>query len=87
MLVFFWAGSCGETAELLSAHVEQDVPLTKRGRVRRHLARCAACRAVLRSLRRVLEELRSLRPERAAAAGSVEHAVLLRIGRDELRAR
>ena len=82
----FWTGSCHETAELMSAHIEQDVPLTQRGRVRRHLARCAACQAVLRSLERVVAELRTLRRDDDGSFPSVADAVLARVRREELGA-
>ncbi|MBA3329694.1 MAG: zf-HC2 domain-containing protein [Actinobacteria bacterium] len=85
-LAHFWTGSCHETAELLSARLENDVPLPLRGRVRRHLARCAACRAVLRSLERVVAELRTLRRDDEATFPSVADAVVARIRRDELGA-
>lgn len=82
----FWTGSCHETAELMSAHIEQDVPLTQRGRVRRHLARCAACQAVLRSLERVVAELRTLRRDDDASFPSVADGVLARVRSEELGA-
>jgi len=82
----FWSGSCHETAELMSAHIEHDVPLTRRVRVRRHLARCAACQTVLRSLGRVVDELRSLRRDEGSPISSVADAVLVRIRHDELGA-
>ena len=85
VLAHFWTGSCHETSELLSAHLEQDVPLTQRGRVRRHLARCAACQAVLRSLGRVVAELRALRLNDASFP-SVADAVVARVRREELGA-
>jgi len=86
MLERFWMGSCHETAELLSAHIEQDVPLTQRGRVRRHLDRCSACQAVLRSLRRVVAELRALRHDDDVSFPSVGDAVLTRVRQDDLGA-
>ncbi len=85
VLAHFWTGSCHETSELLSAHLEQDVPLTQRGRVRRHLARCAACQAVLRSLGRVVAELRALRLNDASFP-SVADAVVARVRHEELGA-
>ncbi len=84
MLERFWIGSCHETAELLSAHIEQDMPLTRRGRVRRHLDRCSACQAVLRSLRRVVAELRVLRHDDDVSFPSVADAVLARVRHEEL---
>ncbi|HXH89719.1 MAG TPA: zf-HC2 domain-containing protein [Gaiellaceae bacterium] len=83
-LEHFWMGSCHETAELLSAHIEQDVPLTQRGRVRRHLDRCSGCQTVLRSLRRVVAELRALRHDDDVSFPSVADAVLARVRHEEL---
>jgi len=85
VLAHFWMGSCHETSELLSAHLEHDVPLTQRGRVRRHLARCVACQAVLRSLGRVVAELRALRLNDPSFP-SVADAVVARVRREALGA-
>ncbi|MEJ7568198.1 MAG: zf-HC2 domain-containing protein [Gaiellaceae bacterium] len=81
-----WFGSCHETAELMSRHLEDDLAGLRRSRVRRHLDGCAACQALLRSLSRVVHELRSLRHE-GFPLPSVAHAVMLRIRHDELGAR
>ena len=86
VLAHFWMGSCHETSELLSAHLEHDVPLTQRGRVRRHLARCVACQAVLRSLGRVVAELHALRRDDDASFPSVADAVVARVRREALGA-
>jgi len=80
-------GSCHETAELMSRHLEDDLAGLRGGRVRRHLARCAPCQAVLHSLARVVEELRSLRLDVDSPTPSVADAVVLRIRHDELGAR
>lgn len=85
-LEHFWTGSCHATAELLSAQLDDDVPLMQRGRLRRHLARCAACQAVLRSLERLVAELRTLRQADDGRFPSVADAVVARIRRDELGA-
>jgi len=85
VLAHFWMGSCHETSELLSAHLEHDVPLTQRGRVRRHLARCVACQAVLRSLGRVVAELHALRLNDPSFP-SVADAVVARVRREALGA-
>jgi len=82
-----WQGSCHETAELMSRHLEDDLAGLRGGRVRRHLARCAACQAVLRSLARVVDELRSFRGDGVSPTPSVADAVVLRIRHDEPEAR
>ena len=41
----------------LSAYVEQDLEASQRRRVERHLVECPECDRVLRSLRRLLDEL------------------------------
>lgn len=75
-------GSCEETREQLSAHVEGDLTGLRRLRVRLHLAGCDACSAVARSLRATIERLHELEdrfvPE---PAPSVAPAVLERIQR------
>ncbi len=67
-------GSCAETRELLSAHVEGELTGLRRLRVRLHLAGCDACSAVVRSLRATIERLRDLdehfAPEPAPSAAS-----------------
>lgn len=77
-------GSCEETGELLSAHLEDEVPPARRGRVRRHLALCSGCRAVYRSLERVVNELQTLRQGEPVRFPSVADAVVARLRRDEL---
>lgn len=76
-----WLGSCHEAAELMSRHLEDDLVGLRRRRVRRHLDRCAGCQAVLRSLARVVHELRSLRLDLITADPAVVDAVVLRIRR------
>lgn len=79
-LMDMMVGSCAETRELLSAHVEGELTGLRRLRVRLHLAGCDACSAVARSLRTTIERLHELEesfvPEPAA---SVAPAVLERI--------
>ena len=87
MLERIWYGSCHEVAELMSEHLEDDLAGLRRSRVRRHLDRCAACQAVLRSLTRVVHELRSMRHDEVSPIPSVADAVLVRIRHDELEAR
>jgi anti-sigma factor RsiW len=53
-------GSCEETRELLSAHVEGELRGLRRLRVRLHLAGCDLCSAAARSLRNTIERLHEL---------------------------
>lgn len=53
-------GSCDETREQLSAHLEGELRGLRRVRVRLHLAGCAACSTVARTLRRTIERLHGL---------------------------
>jgi anti-sigma factor RsiW len=75
-------GSCEQTRELLSAHVEDELKGLRRLRVRLHLAGCDACSAAVRSLRKTIERLHELddtfTPE---PSPSVAPAVLERIQR------
>jgi anti-sigma factor RsiW len=79
-----WIASHRETRERLSDYVEGELNARTRARIRRHLARCDGCRALLESLTRTLDQLRSLgsveqvAPEPATVDGVVE-----RIRRDE----
>jgi anti-sigma factor RsiW len=81
-LMDMMVGSCEETRELLSAHVEGDLRGLRRLRVRLHLAGCDACSAVARSLRKTIDHLHAL-PESftPGSAPSVAPAVLDRIRR------
>jgi predicted anti-sigma-YlaC factor YlaD len=76
-----WVATCGETRDLLSAHLEGVLGGREAKRVLRHLARCPHCRGALRSLARTVDGLRSL--ERADAYApdrtSVVDAVVARI--------
>lgn len=81
-LMDFMVGSCEETRELLSAHLEGDLRGLRRLRVRLHLAGCDACPAVARSLRKTIERLHDLEDTfRPGPAPSVAPAVLERIQR------
>ena len=71
-------GSCEETREHLSAHLEGELRGWRRIRVLRHLTRCDRCREVLASLTRAVEQLRGLGPAWTAAP-SVADAVAARI--------
>ncbi len=53
-------GSCAETREQLSERMEGELPGLRRLRVAAHLAGCEACRALLRSLTRTVEQVRTL---------------------------
>jgi len=81
-LMDIMVGSCAETREQLSAHVDGELTGMRRLRVRLHLAGCDACSAVVRSLRKTVERLHELddsfEPE---PAPSVAPAVLERIQR------
>jgi anti-sigma factor RsiW len=81
-LMDMMAGSCEETRDLLSAHVEDELTGLRRLRVRLHLAGCDACSAVAGSLRRTVEHLHELQDAFAPdPAPSVAPAVLERIQR------
>lgn len=75
-------GSCEETSECLSLHLEGELRGWRRLRVARHLARCERCQAVLESLGRAVRHLRSLARTELAASPSVADAVLVRIRED-----
>jgi anti-sigma factor RsiW len=81
-LMDMMVGSCEQTREQLSAHLEGELTGWRRLRVRLHLAGCDACSAVARSLRKTVERLHeleeSLVPE---STSSVAPAVLERIRR------
>jgi anti-sigma factor RsiW len=53
-------GSCAETRELLSAHVDDELRGLRRLRVQLHLAGCDACSAAARSLRKTIGHLHEL---------------------------
>ena len=55
-----WIATCRETRNHLSDYLDGDLDARTRTRVMRHLARCERCRAMLESLIRTLEQLRSL---------------------------
>lgn len=66
-------GSCEQTREQLSAHVDGELTGLRRLRVRLHLAGCSACSAVAESLRRTIERLQGL--EQAFAPGPAPSVV------------
>jgi predicted anti-sigma-YlaC factor YlaD len=55
-----FAASCRETADNLSRYLEHDLAFLRRRRVARHLGQCIHCRALLHSLARTVEQLRTL---------------------------
>jgi anti-sigma factor RsiW len=74
-----WNGTCHETGEHLSEHLDGELRGLTRLRVARHLARCKLCQAVLRSLVRTIEELRSIGSVEPAPAPSIVPIVAERI--------
>ena len=75
-------GSCEETREQLTAHVDGELGGLRRLRVRLHLAGCDACSAGARSLRQTIERLHELEDSFAPGpAPSVAPAVVKRIRR------
>lgn len=75
-------GSCAQTREHLSAHLEGELTGLRGVRVRLHLAGCGACSAVARSLRKTVGRLHELDAAFAPPpAPSVAPAVLERIQR------
>jgi predicted anti-sigma-YlaC factor YlaD len=78
-------GSCGDTREQLSEHLEGS--LTSRGerRVTRHLRLCRRCRAIYESLTRTVESVRNLgRQEETEPIPSLADNVIERIRRPDL---
>ncbi len=81
-LMDMMVGSCAETREQLSAHLEGELTGLRGLRVRLHLAGCDACSAVARSLRKTVEHLQDLQDSFSPEpAPSVAPAVLERIRR------
>lgn len=79
-LMDMMVGSCTETREQLSAHLDGELTGLRRLRVRLHLAGCSVCSAAARSLRTTIERLHQL--DQAFVPGpapSVVPAVLERI--------
>ena len=78
-----WVASCHETADSLSEYVDGELRGPRFARVRRHLARCERCQALLDSLTRTVDELRALGAEKPSAeATSTVAGVLTLIERD-----
>lgn len=78
-----WIATCRETRDRLSDYVDGDLAASTRTRIMRHLARCEHCQAVLESLTRTLEQVRSLASiEQGAAEPATVRAVIERIQRE-----
>ncbi len=75
-------GSCEETAELMSEHLEDTLRGLPRWRVLRHLARCVHCPEVLRSLRATIDVLQRIGRHQAAADPSIADAIVERLRRE-----
>jgi anti-sigma factor RsiW len=87
MVMYPWVATHAETQERLSAHLEGELEGREAKRVQRHLARCRMCQAVLRSLTRAVEGLRSLGAgEPVSTDPSVADAVVSRIRHGDTRA-
>jgi anti-sigma factor RsiW len=79
-----WMATCRETRERLSDYLDGDLGARTRRRVSRHLARCKHCQALLESLTRTLEQLRSLGSiDQGSPEPAVVRAVIERIEREE----
>ncbi len=79
-----WIATCRETGDHLSDYLDGDLGARTRLRIMRHLARCEHCRALLESLTRTLEQLRSLGTiEQTSPAPATVRAIVDRIERDE----
>lgn len=80
-----WVATCRETRGHLSDYLDGDLGARTGVRIMRHLARCEHCRALLESLTRALEQLRSLGTiEQASPAPATVRAIVERIERNEL---
>lgn len=79
-------GSCDETRELLSAHIDGELTGLRWVRVRLHLAGCDACTAAARSLRKTIERLHELgdtfAPDPAPSAAPAVLERVQRLGRE-----
>lgn len=78
-----WIASCHETRDRMSDYLDGELAARNLVRVQRHLSRCEHCRALLESLSRMVEQLRSLgSTEQTAPAPATLRAVVARIRRD-----
>jgi anti-sigma factor RsiW len=79
-----WVATCRETRARLSDYLDDELGARTRTRITRHLARCKHCRALLESLTRTLEQLRSLgSSEQVDPAPATVRAVVERIELEE----
>jgi anti-sigma factor RsiW len=79
-----WMASCRETRDRLSDYLEGDLGARTRRRIGRHLARCKHCQALLQSLTRTLEQLRSLGSiDQGSPEPATVRAVIERIEREQ----
>lgn len=79
-----WMASCRETRDRLSDYLDDALDARTRTRIMRHLSRCERCQALLESLSRTLEQLRSLgSSEQLEPAPATVKAIVERIERDE----
>lgn len=72
------------TAKHLSKYIDRELDEPQRHRVEEHAGLCPHCRRMLRTLRRTVSELRSLRdrPPAPAPARGVSEGVLARFRRE-----
>jgi predicted anti-sigma-YlaC factor YlaD len=78
-----WVATCAETRARLSDYLEDDLNARTRTRIVRHLTRCEHCRALLESLTRTLEQLRSLGSlDQGTPAPATVRAIVERIERE-----
>ena len=79
-----WVASHRETRDRLSDYLDDELDARTRTRVRRHLARCKRCQAMLELFTRTLEQLRTLGSvEPVEPAPATVHAVVERIRLEE----
>jgi len=78
-----WIATCRETRERLSDYLEGDLGARTRTRIVRHLSRCEHCWALLESLTRTLEHVRSLASiDQSSPEPATVRAVIERIERE-----
>ena len=72
-------GTCEETYDSLSDHLENELRGLRKRRVLNHLARCERCRALMLSLKNAVEQIRTLARVQPPLAPSLADAVVGRI--------
>lgn len=78
-----WIGSCAETGERLSDHLEHGFAPRVERRVQRHLSWCRRCRALYESFARTVEKVRALgNDDERTPAPSIVTVVTERIRRE-----